>query len=42
MKVEGERVSGGVRGGETGEFQILLAMWNALESSRGDLLMPSN
>lgn len=32
-KSSGERVSGGVRGRETGEFQILLVMWNALESS---------
>lgn len=36
MKVEGERVSGGINGQEAGEFQTLLGMQGLPESPHGD------
>lgn len=40
MKVERKRVSGGINGQETGEFQTLFVMWNLPESSHGDYQCP--
>lgn len=40
MKVEGERMSGGINGKKTGEFQTLLVMWNLPESSHEDYQCP--